>query len=244
MAAAAPIEGEYDYIVVGAGSARCVLANRLLTKDGKHSVLVVEAGGQDDWFWIDIPVGYLYTIGNPRTDWVLPHPRARGRPQWPKPGLRARQGARRLLRDQRDDLHARAGRRLRPLALAWAFRLVVEGRAAVLPEEEDHFVGANEHTGRRRTAHGGAAREVGDPRRVARCRRRRRHQADPRIQPRRQRGLVVFHMNQQRGRRWWAAGLLRPVLGRPNLQLITQGLAEGIVFDGSAPAARGGAERR
>jgi choline dehydrogenase-like flavoprotein len=60
--------GSFDYIIVGAGSAGCVLANRL-SADPATKVLLLEAGGQDDWFWIDIPVGYLYTIANPRTDW-------------------------------------------------------------------------------------------------------------------------------------------------------------------------------
>ena len=59
---------DYDYIIVGAGTAGCVLANRL-TACGRFNVLLVEAGGKDDYFWIDIPVGYLYTIGNARTDW-------------------------------------------------------------------------------------------------------------------------------------------------------------------------------
>ena len=59
---------DYDYIIVGAGSAGCLLANRL-SADGKTRVLLLEAGGADDYFWIHIPVGYLYTIGNPRTDW-------------------------------------------------------------------------------------------------------------------------------------------------------------------------------
>ena len=60
--------GSYDYVIAGAGSAGCLLANRL-SADPTVSVLLLEAGGQDDWFWIDVPVGYLYTIANPRTDW-------------------------------------------------------------------------------------------------------------------------------------------------------------------------------
>src|SRR3546814_15520055 len=60
--------GSFDYIIVGGGSAGCVLANRL-SADPDVLVLLLEAGGKDDWIWIHIPVGYLYCIGNPRTDW-------------------------------------------------------------------------------------------------------------------------------------------------------------------------------
>ena len=61
---------EFDYIIVGAGTAGCVLANRL-SADRDASVVLIEAGGKDDYFWIDIPVGYLYTIGNPAHRLVL-----------------------------------------------------------------------------------------------------------------------------------------------------------------------------
>ena len=60
----------FDYVVAGAGSAGCVLANRL-SADPRRSVLVLEGGGRDDWIWFHIPVGYLFAIGNPRADWMF-----------------------------------------------------------------------------------------------------------------------------------------------------------------------------
>ena len=60
--------GTYDYVIIGGGTAGCVLANRL-TQDRNVQVLLIEAGGKDDYVWIHIPVGYLYCIDNPRTDW-------------------------------------------------------------------------------------------------------------------------------------------------------------------------------
>src|ERR1700694_2577308 len=64
------LEGDFDYIVVGAGTAGCIVANRLSADPAKR-VLLLEAGGRDNWIWFHIPVGYLFAIGNPRADWCF-----------------------------------------------------------------------------------------------------------------------------------------------------------------------------
>ena len=64
------LDGDFDYIVVGAGTAGCIVANRLSADPGKR-VLILEAGGNDNWIWFHIPVGYLFAIGNPRSDWMF-----------------------------------------------------------------------------------------------------------------------------------------------------------------------------
>ena len=70
-------ENRFDYIVVGAGSAGCLMANRL-SADPKNRVLLLEAGKPDTYAWIHIPVGYLYCIGNPRADWMYKTQPAKG----------------------------------------------------------------------------------------------------------------------------------------------------------------------
>src|SRR5258708_17946318 len=64
------LEGDFGYIVVGGGTGGCILANRL-SANPRNRVLILEAGGNDNWIWFHIPVGYLFAIGNPRSDWMF-----------------------------------------------------------------------------------------------------------------------------------------------------------------------------
>src|ERR1044072_8405255 len=104
--------GQFDYVIVGAGSAGCVLANRLSANPNNRG-LVLEGGGRDNWIWFHIPGGYLFAIGNPRPASPLGRAvkaRSAGWAQRPRAQLSTRQGDRRLTRDQRHGLHARPGR--------------------------------------------------------------------------------------------------------------------------------------
>ena len=183
---AEPIEGEYDYIVVGAGSAGCLLANRL-SADSDKRVLVLEAGGRDNWIWFHIPVGYLFAIGNPRSDWCFktePEEGLNGRslsyPRGKAIGGSSAINAMIYMRGQAADYD-----HWRQLGLTgW-------GWDDVLPffkQHENHFLGESElHRRRRRTARRGAACALGPARRLPRRRRAGRHQVRYRFQHRRQR---------------------------------------------------------
>ena len=231
--------GDYDYIIVGAGSAGCVLANRLSADPGMR-VLLLEAGGRDNWIWFHIPVGYLFAIGNPRADWMFktePEEGLNGRslnyPRGKVIGGSSAINAMIYMRGQASDYD-----HWRQLGLAgW-------GWDDVLPffkRQEDHFMGASD-------AHGVGGEWRIEPPRVrwdildAFCAAAAEAgiRSIPDFNCGDNEGCCVFHVNQKRGRRWSAArGFLKPVLKRPNLRLETGCLVEGIeVFDGRAAGAR------
>jgi len=231
-----PIEGEYDYIIVGAGSAGCLIANRLSADAGKR-VLVLEAGGRDNWIWFHIPVGYLFAIGNPRSDWMFktePEEGLNGRslnyPRGKVIGGSSSINAMIYMRGQAADYD-----HWRQLGLSgW-------GWDDVLPyfkRHEDHFLGASK-------AHAiGGEWPIAAPRArwdLLDAFRAAAEQAGiksiPDFNCGDNEGICAFHVNQKRGRRVSTArAFLKPVLHRGNLRLETGCLAEGLVFDGNRVA--------
>ena len=189
MAETTPFEGEYDTIIVGAGSAGCVLANRLSADPGNR-VLLLEAGGRDNWIWYHVPVGYLFAIGNPRSDWMFQTeavPGLNGRslnyPRGKVIGGSSSINAMIYMRGQA------AG--LRPLAAAWPQRLGLERRAADLQAARASFHGRRRAPRRRRRMAGGlSAGALGPAGGVPHGGGAGRHQAHRRFQHRRQRRLL------------------------------------------------------
>lgn len=226
------LDGDFDYIIVGAGSAGCVLANRL-SADPKNRVLVLEAGGRDNWIWFHVPAGYLFAIGNPRADWMFQtekEPGLNGRAlNYPRGkvigGCSAINGMISMRGQSQDYDH------WRQLGLTgWGWDDV----APVFRKLDNHFLGETEHHGA-----GGewrveesrvrwevldavirAATEMGVP-----------ETSD--FNTGDNTGVGYFHVNQKRGIRMSAArAFLKPVLKRPNLKLETGVLVEKLSFEG------------
>lgn len=237
MPEASPV-AEYDYIIVGAGSAGCLLANRL-SANPDHRVLMIEAGGEDDWFWIKIPVGYLYTIANPRTDWCYTTE--------PDPGLAGRSilyargrvvggsssiNAMIHMRGQASDyeLWAQATGDERWL---WGGPDRPGDTLAIYKDLEDYFGGADDWHGARgeiRVERPRVRWKILDAWQAA--------AAESGIAPIDEfnrgdnSGSAYFHVNQRRGRRWsMADAFLHPVAHRPNLTVYTQTQALRLLTD-------------
>jgi choline dehydrogenase len=224
-------EGEYDYIIIGAGSSGCIIANRL-SADPSARVLLLEAGGNDNWIWFHIPVGYLFAIGNPRADWMFrtePEEGLNGRslhyPRGKVIGGSSAINAMIYMRGQSADYD-----HWRQLGLTgW-------GWDDVLPffkRHQDHFLGESETHGTGGEWRIDAPRvrwDILDAFRAAAQDAGIKSIAD--FNTGDNEGCCVFHVNQKRGRRWSAArGFLKPVLKRQNLRLETHALVEAVVLE-------------
>lgn len=213
--------GDFDYVVVGAGTAGCIMANRL-SADGRHRVLLLEAGGDDNWIWFHIPVGYLFAIGNPRADWMfrtVAEPGLNGRalayPRGKVIGGCSAINAMISMRGQAADYD-----HWRQLGLpGWGW----DDALAAFKRLEDHFLGASDIHG------AGGGWRIEAPRiswavldAVARAAGELGIRSVPDFNTGDNEGVGYFHVNQKRGRRWSSArGFLKPALSRPNLRLET-----------------------
>lgn len=229
----APFPGEYDYVIAGAGSAGCVVANRL-SADGSKKVLLLEAGGRDNWIWYHIPVGYLFAIGNPRSDWMfktVPQTGLNGRAlNYPRGKVIGGSSAINAMITMRGQAADYDGWRDQGLP-GWGWRDVLP----MFRDIEDHFLGESDLHGT-----GGnwrvepprirwdildavrdAATEMGIP-------------ETPDFNSGDNEGAGYFHVNQKHGRRWSAArGFLKPASGRSNLRVETGALIDAVTIDKS-----------
>lgn len=224
--------GTYDYVIAGAGSAGCLLANRL-SADPRNRVLLLEAGGKDDWIWFHIPVGYLFAIGNPRADWMFETVEEKGlagrRLAYPRGkviGGSSAINAMIYMRGQAADYDG-----WRQLGLTgWDWE-------SVLPyflRHEDHMAPEGEHHragGEWRVENPRVRWDILDAIRAA--------GAEIGIAPVSDfncgdnAGSAYFQVNQRAGRRVSAArAFLKPALSRPNLRLETGVEVERVTFDG------------